>query len=75
MVSLWLSFPELDPNYIIQFDAPSTTNYAALKIEKPLSAFSLSFWMKSKDLYNYGTIVSYATPNNTNAIVFMDYSG
>ncbi|XP_052833673.1 sushi, von Willebrand factor type A, EGF and pentraxin domain-containing protein 1 [Octopus bimaculoides] len=65
---------EVDGSYSLQFDGPSTMSYTAVKMQRPLSAFTLTFWMKTKDTTNYGTVVSYATPLEQNALTVIDYN-
>ena len=37
--------------------------------------FSFCFWMKTDDLANYGTVLSYATETEDNELTFTDYGG
>ncbi|XP_058800603.1 sushi, von Willebrand factor type A, EGF and pentraxin domain-containing protein 1-like [Phymastichus coffea] len=67
---------EMLSDYIMHFTQSGTRDYVTL----PGPAYNLTeltvcFWMQSLDTFNYGTVFSYATPNQDNALTLTDYSG
>ncbi|XP_055523737.1 sushi, von Willebrand factor type A, EGF and pentraxin domain-containing protein 1-like [Wyeomyia smithii] len=64
------------PDFVISFENSGITNYA--KLEGPnrnLSEISLCTWIQTKDDFNYGAVISYATSRTDNEFTFTDYSG
>ncbi|XP_076439986.1 sushi, von Willebrand factor type A, EGF and pentraxin domain-containing protein 1-like isoform X2 [Babylonia areolata] len=66
---------EVDSHYQLDFPTASTVDYAAMSIDRPLTALTVSFWMLSDDFDNYGTVFSYAVPSIDNALTLTDYNG
>lgn len=65
---------ELTSQYQMDFPSAGTSDYASLTIDRPLSALTIAFWMKSSDT-SYGTPFSYAVGSMDNALSLLDYTG
>lgn len=64
------------PDFVMSFEKSGTNDY--IKVAGPkrnLTEISLCTWIETKDDFNYGTVISYATPKTDNAFTFTDYSG
>nr|XP_050859532.1 sushi, von Willebrand factor type A, EGF and pentraxin domain-containing protein 1-like isoform X2 [Vespula vulgaris] len=67
---------ELTSDYIMHFVRSSTTNYVMMKGPiKNISQLTITVWLQSMDTFNYGTVLSYATPDEDNALTVTDYNG
>lgn len=64
------------PDFVFEFERSSINNYVKLPgPEKDLNAISFCAWIQTKDQFNYGSIISYATKDQDNAFTFTDYNG
>ncbi|KAK7501166.1 hypothetical protein BaRGS_00007651, partial [Batillaria attramentaria] len=68
-------FKEVDAHYQLDFPVASTVDFAQMPIDRPLTALTVSFWMKSDDIDNFGTPFSYAVGENDNTLTLTDYNG
>ncbi|XP_047361548.1 sushi, von Willebrand factor type A, EGF and pentraxin domain-containing protein 1-like isoform X4 [Vespa velutina] len=67
---------ELTSDYIMHFVRSSTTNYVMMKGPiKNMSQLTITVWLQSMDTFNYGTVLSYATHDEDNALTVTDYNG
>ncbi|XP_076231899.1 sushi, von Willebrand factor type A, EGF and pentraxin domain-containing protein 1 isoform X3 [Calliopsis andreniformis] len=67
---------ELSSDYIIHFTKSGTTDYISMKGPAiNLSKLTVCLWLQSKDTFNYGTVLSYATKYYDNAFTLTDYNG
>ncbi|XP_015834822.1 sushi, von Willebrand factor type A, EGF and pentraxin domain-containing protein 1 isoform X1 [Tribolium castaneum] len=63
-------------DYVLHFQKFSTTDYIRLNgFEQNLTQISACLWLQTKDNFNYGTLLSYATKNYDNAFTLTDYTG
>lgn len=59
------------PDFMLDFEKSNVNNY--VKLPGPsydLHAISFCAWIQTNDLMNYGTLISYATPEIDNAFTF-----
>lgn len=64
------------PDFMFDFEKSSVNNYVKLSgPSNDLTAISFCAWIQTNDLFNYGSIVSYATNEIDNAFTFTDYHG
>ncbi|XP_060818726.1 sushi, von Willebrand factor type A, EGF and pentraxin domain-containing protein 1-like isoform X1 [Bombus pascuorum] len=67
---------ELFSDYTIRFSKSGTTDYISMKGPTiNLSKLTTCLWLQSKDTFNYGTVLSYATRYYDNAFTLTDYNG
>ncbi|XP_012529984.1 sushi, von Willebrand factor type A, EGF and pentraxin domain-containing protein 1 isoform X2 [Monomorium pharaonis] len=67
---------ELSSDYVMHFTKSGTTDYVAAKgLARDLLQLSICLWLQSKDTFNYGTVLSYATTFHDNAFTLTDYNG
>ncbi|XP_017761718.1 PREDICTED: sushi, von Willebrand factor type A, EGF and pentraxin domain-containing protein 1-like [Eufriesea mexicana] len=67
---------KLSSDYTIHFTKSGTTDYISMKGPTTnLSKLSTCLWLQSKDTFNYGTVLSYATRYYDNAFTLTDYNG
>lgn len=66
---------ELNGDYMLDFPNAGIINYATMKMETPLSAFTVAFWMKTLDEINQGTPFSYSVGAFDNALTVTNYDG
>ncbi|XP_031369830.1 sushi, von Willebrand factor type A, EGF and pentraxin domain-containing protein 1-like isoform X3 [Apis dorsata] len=67
---------ELSSDYVIHFTKSGTTDYASMKgPTKNLLKLTACLWLQSKNTFNYGTVLSYATYYYDNAFTLTDYNG
>ena len=67
---------ELDSNYDLVFSRSGITDYATSdKMYANLSEVAVGVWIKTRDVENYGCVLSYATEEHENALRFTDYNG
>ncbi|KOX71267.1 Sushi, von Willebrand factor type A, EGF and pentraxin domain-containing protein 1, partial [Melipona quadrifasciata] len=63
-------------DYTIQFFKSGITDYISMKGSTiNLSKLTTCLWLQSKDMFNYGTVLSYATRHYDNAFTLTDYNG
>ncbi|RZB38885.1 sushi, von Willebrand factor type A, EGF and pentraxin domain-containing protein 1-like [Asbolus verrucosus] len=63
-------------DYILNFQKFSTTDYIKLNgFTQNLTKITACLWIQTKDNFNYGTLLSYATRNYDNAFTLTDYTG
>ena len=52
------------------------TEYSSLEVVRHnLTEITMALWMITSDKTNYGTVLSYATDTNDNALILSDYGG
>ncbi|XP_062536901.1 sushi, von Willebrand factor type A, EGF and pentraxin domain-containing protein 1-like [Armigeres subalbatus] len=64
------------PDFVMSFEKSGINNY--VEIAGPmhnLTEITLCSWIQTSDDFNYGSVISYATPSMDNAFTFTDYSG
>nr|XP_034194420.1 sushi, von Willebrand factor type A, EGF and pentraxin domain-containing protein 1-like [Osmia lignaria] len=67
---------ELSSDYVVQFTKSGTTDYVSMKGPVTnLLELTMCLWLQSKDTFNYGTVLSYATSYYDNAFTLTDYNG
>ncbi|KAL0114992.1 hypothetical protein PUN28_010511 [Cardiocondyla obscurior] len=67
---------ELSSDYVMHFIKSGTTDYVAIKgPTRDLFQLSVCLWLQSMDIFNYGTVLSYATTFHDNAFTLTDYNG
>ncbi|XP_053975953.1 sushi, von Willebrand factor type A, EGF and pentraxin domain-containing protein 1-like [Hylaeus volcanicus] len=67
---------ELSSDYVMHFTKSGTTDYASMKGSAVnLLELTVCLWLQSKDTFNYGTVLSYATRHYDNAFTLTDYNG
>lgn len=68
---------KLSSEFVLHFVKPGTTDYVLLKnrLAIDITELTLCLWLQSMDTFNYGTVFSYATQNQDNAITLTDYNG
>ncbi|XP_076388011.1 sushi, von Willebrand factor type A, EGF and pentraxin domain-containing protein 1 isoform X1 [Megachile rotundata] len=67
---------ELSSDYVIQFSKSGTTDYVSMSGPAAnLLELTTCLWLQSKDTFNYGTVLSYATSYYDNAFTLTDYNG
>ncbi|CAK9810357.1 Sushi, von Willebrand factor type A, EGF and pentraxin domain-containing protein 1, partial [Anthophora quadrimaculata] len=67
---------KLSSDYVIHFSKSGTTDYVSMKgAVGNLSQLTACLWLQSKDTFNYGTVLSYATRYYDNAFTLTDYNG
>ncbi|KAK5644039.1 hypothetical protein RI129_007884 [Pyrocoelia pectoralis] len=65
-----------DSDYILRFPRSSTTDYVKMDgFVQNLTEISTCFWMITRDNFNYGTLLSYATYEYDNTFTLTDYTG
>ncbi|XP_076749113.1 sushi, von Willebrand factor type A, EGF and pentraxin domain-containing protein 1 [Xylocopa sonorina] len=67
---------ELSSDYVIHFTKSGTTDYVSIK-GPTINLWKLTtcLWLQSRDTFNYGTVLSYATRYYDNAFTLTDYNG
>lgn len=69
----------VDPNYSLDFSSAGKLDYAAwddgLRASGSIDQLTLCAWIRTLDQMNYGTVFSYATDIEPNALTLTDYSG
>ena len=67
---------ELSSNYDLEFPRSGVTDYAVIdRMYDNLTEVAVAVWIKTDDHENYGTVLSYATPEFDNALCLTDYNG
>ncbi|XP_066591150.1 sushi, von Willebrand factor type A, EGF and pentraxin domain-containing protein 1-like isoform X2 [Prorops nasuta] len=67
---------ELSSDYVMHFSKSGITDYVMMKgPSRNISEISVCLWLQSLDVFNYGTILSYATEFSDNAFTITDYNG
>ncbi|XP_076181652.1 sushi, von Willebrand factor type A, EGF and pentraxin domain-containing protein 1 isoform X2 [Ptiloglossa arizonensis] len=67
---------ELSSDYVMHFTKSGTTDYVSMKGgAMNLLELTTCLWLQSKDTFNYGTVLSYATRYYDNAFTLTDYNG
>ena len=67
---------ELSSNYDLVFPRSGVTDYAVIdRMYDNLTEVAVAVWIKTDDHENYGTVLSYATPEFDNALCLTDYNG
>ncbi|XP_076634348.1 sushi, von Willebrand factor type A, EGF and pentraxin domain-containing protein 1 [Colletes latitarsis] len=67
---------ELSSDYVIHFTKSGTTDYVSMKGPSiNLLELTACMWLQSRDTFNYGTVLSYATRYYDNAFTITDYNG
>lgn len=70
------NFLEINSNIVLRFPKYGVTEYLSADFPKPnIDEISVCVWIKTKDNFNYGTLFSYATPEQDNTFTLTDYSG
>lgn len=74
---MFLFAAEQPSGFNLDFDVSGIYGYAMLDNHLPsLDAITCAFWMRSTDVTNYGTPISYAIENGSdNAFLLTDYNG
>ncbi|KZC10086.1 Sushi, von Willebrand factor type A, EGF and pentraxin domain-containing protein 1 [Dufourea novaeangliae] len=63
-------------DYVMHFTKSGTTDYVSMKGPTiNLVQLTTCLWLQSKDTFNYGTVLSYATQYYDNAFTLTDYNG
>ncbi|KAB0799990.1 hypothetical protein PPYR_07870 [Photinus pyralis] len=63
-------------DYILRFPRSGTTDFVKLNgFEQNLTEISTCLWMVTRDNFNYGTLLSYATYEFDNTFTLTDYTG
>lgn len=75
--TLSLFVAEQSTRFNLDFEVSGTYGYVILDGVLPsLRAITCTFWMKSSDINNYGTPISYALENGSdNTFLLTDYNG
>ncbi|PWA28849.1 hypothetical protein CCH79_00012875 [Gambusia affinis] len=67
---------EMSSAFNLDFEVSGIHGYVMMDGVMPaLTEITCSFWMKSTDVTNYGTPVSYAVEGSDNAFLLIDYNG
>ncbi|KAK4887668.1 hypothetical protein RN001_003939 [Aquatica leii] len=67
---------KMNSDYILRFPRSGTTDFVKLnEFDQNLTQISACLWMMTKDNFNYGTLLSYATFEHDNAFTLTDYTG
>nr|XP_031840166.1 sushi, von Willebrand factor type A, EGF and pentraxin domain-containing protein 1-like isoform X1 [Nomia melanderi] len=67
---------ELSSDYVMHFAKSGTTDYIRMKgPSESIVELTTCLWLQSKDTFNYGTVVSYATRYYDNTFTVTDYNG
>lgn len=67
---------EMSSAFNLDFEVSGIHGYVMMDGVMPaLTEITCSFWMKSTDITNYGTPVSYAVEGSDNAFLLIDYNG
>ncbi|XP_076380505.1 sushi, von Willebrand factor type A, EGF and pentraxin domain-containing protein 1 isoform X1 [Megalopta genalis] len=67
---------ELPSDYVVHFTKSGTTDY--VRMNGPavnIAELTACLWLQSKDTFNYGTVLSYATRYYDNTFTLTDYNG
>ncbi|XP_076647342.1 sushi, von Willebrand factor type A, EGF and pentraxin domain-containing protein 1 isoform X1 [Halictus rubicundus] len=67
---------ELSSDYVLHFTKSGTTDY--VRMNGPavnIAELTTCLWLQSKDTFNYGTVLSYATRYYDNTFTLTDYNG
>lgn len=69
-------FIEINFNVILTFPKRSVTEYLTADFpEKDVHQISVCLWIQTADLFNYGTLFSYAAKDVDNSFTITDYNG
>ncbi|XP_043278473.1 sushi, von Willebrand factor type A, EGF and pentraxin domain-containing protein 1-like [Venturia canescens] len=67
---------ELTPDFVLNFSEVGTNDYVIMKgPKKNVTELTVCLWLQSVDTFNYGTVLSYATKYQDNALTVTDYNG